>query len=303
MNNKRYGLPPLIWVGALVLVGLSVFAFVWLQPGITDDLQLSNKSSDPVKVTAAVRPANGDMWLPTNVKLDGEQVYKLNRMDSQEQRTWLTGQGASPLGWRDVELILESNRADPVQIIDIRPVSNCSELSQGSWVILKGPSGNLPDTTRMLIAADQPNERPQILNMEAYEPGSPLSVPGVEGFPLEADTDYFDNRPITLDPYEQEALYISLNSQNAMCAVNLEVTTLDGGEVRTQLVFEEGREPLVGPQNSGSYREHLDLIYMGGDMCRRYVETTFEIIESNGGDLMTACGPGNFAFNPYEEFG
>lgn len=284
--------------GAILVIGLSLG--VWLLPEISGAPNVPSEPADAVEVSAVTRPANGDMWLPSGLELDEVQLAELSNLDAEEQRTWLTDYGAIPLGWRDIELTIKGNRSDPVRVTDVRPVSECSDLGNGSWVILSGPYGNQPDTTRMLLAADMPGEPPLLLDMEDRPESQMLDM---EPDPNEGTPVFFEERNITLGKNEEQSLLLSVNSQNMLCSVNLELIMQGDNGKSTQLVFNEGQEVVVGPQNSGSFRLATMSIYAGGEMCHQYVKTSVEIIESNGGSLLNACGAGNLAFSHSQEFG
>lgn len=264
---------PIVWVSTLFVTAAGASGVAWLQPRFIDMIDSATASADPVTVVQSVMPPGiQDMSFPADRKLSPEELEKLSSR-AEAQTAWLEGQGAVPLGERQLTMALRSNRSHLVRVTGLRAVTECGEPSRGSLVrtVDIGLGGGAPTSHALTLDVANPGDGAQHFNEESsrWEP-------------------FFPAKTLTLNGSEEEFIVLTLiPHEEQRCLVKVELTVIDGEKEVRQLVPPIGRGVPIMPiqERTRPYPE----VYLAGEICVRAVKAPPEYAPS----MDESCGEGN----------
>lgn len=274
----------IVWTMVAVMGIIGGGISTWAHPRISAALDEATETGNSVEVNYEVRPVVRNMWLPSERHLLYNEIEPLYGLGLLDQSKWWIDHGAIPVGWRDIEVDLRGNRHEQLRITDLRPVSDCEPVREGSLVTLNPPIGGTPTTTHIGLEVEDNSKPPTYFDYEAFARGE-----------YEGPVNFFDAKTITLDQDEHEYFLIRLFTRDSICRVDMEMTIIEDGKRHTQMLLGKGNEITVGPSSDQPVRERMTGAYMGGQICEEYVMLPPEVMQM---DYETLCGPGNLIFDP-----
>ncbi len=264
-----------VWIGgvaaaalATVIAGALTQGFGWFATMAVDS------QGEPLDVRVDAEAGTDDVVLPRGATLASSELDLLAGLDAAEQVGWLEAHEHGRVsGTQQVTLYLTGNRTGEVRVTDVTTKETCKPISRGTLVrMLTGRGAGVESEVMNVDVGHGPSDAYQ------YDPSG-------------APQNYFPERTITLAHDEEVPLVVDLvpDFSGSTCEVELELTVWDGSTER--------RMPVSGPagpfvvtsieleEDEGEY----GTVYLGGDICRRYVTAT------PGWSNMPPCGEGNFA--------
>ena len=264
-----------VWVGGVVAAALAtVLAGTVTQGFGLFEAVVVNSQGEPVDVRVDAEGRVDDVVLSPDATLSSSELAALGDMQVEEQIGWLEEheQGAVS-GTRRITLYLTGNRAGSVRITDVTSVESCKPISRGTLVrMMSGRGAGVESET---------------VNLDVGEGASDAYVFDETG----NQTEYFPERTITLARDEEVALVVDLvpDFSGSICEVELELTVWDGNAERRQLVSSPDGPFVVMSIELEEDEDEYGTVYLGGEICRRYVTATPDWSAN------LPCGEGNFA--------
>ncbi|MCU1408100.1 MAG: hypothetical protein JWM23_180 [Microbacteriaceae bacterium] len=265
-GRKPLALRPVLWLGGIVVAALGIALTNVLVPQFGKGINQITQSGDAVNVDdVSIWRIGSQLALPS---FSAGKVGTLNAQAWEEQEQWLVDHGAVDMGSTEVRLALSGKRADGVRIVDISPVSDCSQPPY-SGALFVSPAAGADTITRVKFDLDDP--RP-VAKTSNYVDGAYRDEP------------YFASNTMSLQQDEQQVFIVTATTQLHFCRFELELSVLDGGTMRTQMVDNHGRPfQVTAPLTD---RRQWGQVFLGGVMCAgRYVAATPDWFQSNGENL------------------
>jgi hypothetical protein len=267
--RRSIALRPVLWFGGIVVAALGIAITNALVPQFGKGIDQITQTGDAVNVDDVSAWRIGS-YLALPSSFSAEQLAALNAQpwEEQEQEQWLAARGAVDMGSTEVRLTVSGNRTERVRIVDITPVSDCSQPPI-SGALFVSPAAGADAITRLTFDLDDPH---------------PVARKSVSGGGAHRGEPYFAGRTMSLQQGEQQVFIVTATTQLHLCRFELELSVLDGGTKRTQKVDDHGRPfQVTAPLTE---RRQWSQVYLGGVMCAgRYVAATPAWFESDGEDL------------------
>jgi hypothetical protein len=258
-------LRPIVWLGGIVVAALGIALTNALVPQFGKGINQLTQSGEAVNIDDLSVWRIGS-YLAFESEFSPAQVETLN--DQSEQEQWLVDQGAVDMGSVEVRLALSGNRADVVRIVNMTPVSDCSQPPY-SGALFVSPAAGGESITRLSFDLDDPDPVAKTTNVED---GASREEP------------YFANNTLSLKQDEQQVFIVTATTRLHLCSFDLDLSILENGTIRTQTIDNHGSPFQVTAPLAD--RRQWGQVYLGGVMCAgRYVEATENWLQSTGENL------------------
>lgn len=264
-KKKPLALRPILWLGGIVVAALGIALTNALVPQFGKGINQITQSGEAVSVDDVSIWRIGS-YLAFPFEFSPDQIETLNEQEEQDQ--WLVDQGAVDMGSVEVRLALSGNRAETVRIVDMTPVSDCSQPPYSGALFVSPPAGG-ESITRLSFDLDDPNPVAKTTNVEdgTFE-----------------EEPYFANNTMSLKQDEQQVFIVTATTQLHLCSFELELSILEDGETRTQTIDDNGSPFQVTARLPD--RRQWGQVYLGGVLCAgRYVAATESWLQSTAESL------------------
>jgi hypothetical protein len=263
---------PLVWIGGVVVAALGIAITNMLVPlfgNVLDDL---TQRGDPVRVDLVkISDLGGRSYaFPGTVQFTGQQLNELNALPPEAQHAWLETKGGVSPGVMYVQLTLSGNRSEGVRILDLKPISQCSQPPY-SGTLFESPPASLDVSMLVALHLDDPD-------------------PSAMYFPLGAtgERPYFLDNTILLQKDQQQVMVVQIETKKSLCSVGLELSVLDSGKTVVQKIDNHGAPFRVTAELG---RTAWQQAYLGGSICPRYVPASASWLRGENGNPCGAPGP------------
>jgi hypothetical protein len=246
---RAFLMKPAVWLTGIVLAAAGTALTSWLVPQFGQVIGRLTETGDPVTVKVVQEEINQSLALPPGTRLTGRDLAELGSLTPEEQLESLTGRGAERDAPEILSLVVTGNRIEPVRIVNVKPVADCSSPASRTRVNLTGNFGAVDLSTAMVFDLDR-------------DPATAMFGDG------EASSPYFPARTISLKKGEQVVVTVAAATAKRHCRFEFDVVVLSGSEEHTQRISNGGRPFVRLASDPGAY-EH---VYWGGQACRAYTE-------------------------------
>ncbi|WP_427007275.1 hypothetical protein [Pseudarthrobacter sp. H2] len=273
-NPKPLWKRPVSWAVAIILAALAASLTDVIKPIITAGINQITETGDPVAFRTEVHQGAGDVTLPPDASLSGEDLAALEPMRLQGQIESLKKRGAVVAGGQTLMVTLRGNRTDPVRVTDLRDASACTGLRRGTLLRMGAPMPYEDLSLRIgLQVGDSSSEAKQ------WDEKSLSFRP------------YFPDKTITLKKGEEQVINIDLYpAAGKVCRPQVQMTVIHRDQKRIQQLVPESQQVPLMASEPAEAEPRYSRVYIGGNFCRKFVAAPpdWELVNKE-----VICGPGN----------
>ncbi|MFH5878881.1 hypothetical protein [Arthrobacter sp. NA-172] len=259
---------PLVWLAGVVVAALGIAITNMLVPIFGNVLGNLTQTGDPVRVDfVQISDVGGRSYaFPGTVQFTGQQVDQLNSQSPEAQHGWLESKGGVSPGIMYIQLTLSGNRSEGVRILNLKPVSECSQPPY-SGTVFESPPAFLEVSLLVSLHLDDP------------DPSAMYFPSGASG-----ERPYFLDNSIFLQKDQQQVMVVQIETKKSLCSVGLELSVLDSGKTVVQKVDNHGAPFRVTAELGRTAWQH---VYLGGSICPSYVPASASWLRGEKGN---PCG-------------
>ncbi|WP_423182498.1 hypothetical protein [Arthrobacter sp. NyZ413] len=243
---------PIVWLGGVVVAALGIAITNMLVPLFGTVLNNLTETGDPVRVDLVkISDVGGRSYaFPATAMFTSQDLDQLNAMAPEAQHAWLESKGGVSPGIMYVQLTLSGNRSEAVRILDLKPVSKCTQPPY-SGTLFESPPAFLEASLLVSLHIDDP------------DPSAMYSPAGAS-----TERPYFLDNTILLAKDQQQVMVVQIDTRKSLCSVDLELSVLESGKTAVQKIDDHGAPFQVTAELARTSWQH---VYLGGSICPRYV--------------------------------
>lgn len=244
--RRPFWAKPIFWLGGIIVAALGVALTNVLVERFGEALEVVTETGPPLSVDlVGVSELNGGtVVVPADVPVDAADVESLNTLPPEQRADWFRLRDAAHPSSLLLDLVVSGTRADPVRIMDITPVTTCTTPADAGTLFYDPPAGGGEETIWLSFDLDSPR---------------PVAIQRVDG--QDANAPFFPSFTVPLKKNEQQVFTLQLSTEVATCSVELEISVLDGGELVTQKINDDGQPFRV---TADLPRREWKQVYLGG---------------------------------------